>query len=210
MARHGGGVLFSLAWPTAVPEFVSGLKTGAPLAVIGAIVAEFFVANGSGLIGLGTLMTAYRMQIPNRHVDRGGLGGGAVGRCDVRHGGPWQPLVGGALDDRRGVVRGDAAQCAAMKPDEPKDRDPSGMACVRDEQPPTPRPSSAAFQRRTELRRRLRAQSQTQGQTQGQQGQTRGHQSILVTDPGRRSVPDRLHRRLVLVVGRCGRRECVR
>ena len=54
--------LLSLAWPTAVPDFVGGLKTGAPLAVIGAIVAEFFVANGTGGVGLGTLMTAYRMR----------------------------------------------------------------------------------------------------------------------------------------------------
>lgn len=54
--------LFRLQIPTAVPYLILGAKTSSGLAVIGAIVAEFFVGNGSGAEydGLGTLMTYWQ------------------------------------------------------------------------------------------------------------------------------------------------------
>lgn len=52
--------LFRLQVPTAVRYLMLGAKTSSGLAVIGAIVAEFFVGNGSSYDGLGTLMTAWQ------------------------------------------------------------------------------------------------------------------------------------------------------
>ncbi|TWU41897.1 ABC transporter permease [Novipirellula artificiosorum] len=52
--------LFGLQFPSAVPFLVVGMKTSSGLAVIGAIVAEFFVGNGSSYNGLGTLMTGWQ------------------------------------------------------------------------------------------------------------------------------------------------------
>ena len=55
--------LVRLQIPSAVPDLLVGAKTSSGLAVIGAIVAEFFVENGSGTPGLGTLMTGWQGQI---------------------------------------------------------------------------------------------------------------------------------------------------
>ncbi|OYP37000.1 ABC transporter permease [Rhodopirellula sp. MGV] len=54
--------LVKLQMPSAIPSLVIGAKTSSGLAVIGAIVAEFFVGNGSGnqYDGLGTLMTHWQ------------------------------------------------------------------------------------------------------------------------------------------------------
>ncbi len=52
--------LLKLQLPTAIPYLVLGTKTSSGLAVIGAIVAEFFVGNGSNYDGLGTLMTGWQ------------------------------------------------------------------------------------------------------------------------------------------------------
>ena len=52
--------LIRLQVPTAVPFLVLGIKTSSGLAVIGAIVAEFFVGNGTEYDGLGTLMTHWQ------------------------------------------------------------------------------------------------------------------------------------------------------
>ena len=52
--------LVRLQIPTAVRYLTLGAKTSSGLAVIGAIVAEFFVGNGSNYDGLGTLMTAWQ------------------------------------------------------------------------------------------------------------------------------------------------------
>lgn len=52
--------LRSLQMPSAVGHLVLGTKTSAALAVIGAIVAEFFVGNGTSYDGLGTLMTGWQ------------------------------------------------------------------------------------------------------------------------------------------------------
>ena len=52
--------LLRLQLPSAIPDLVVGMKTSSGLAVIGAIVAEFFVGNGSSYIGLGTLMTGWQ------------------------------------------------------------------------------------------------------------------------------------------------------
>lgn len=49
-------VLFKLRLPTAVPYLVTGAKTSAGLAVVGAIVGEFFVGAGMGRFGLGYLI----------------------------------------------------------------------------------------------------------------------------------------------------------
>ncbi|TWT83766.1 putative aliphatic sulfonates transport permease protein SsuC [Planctomycetes bacterium CA13] len=60
---YGAGRAKRLAWlqmPTAIPFLVIGMKTSSGLAVIGAIVAEFFVGNGSNYNGLGTLMTGWQ------------------------------------------------------------------------------------------------------------------------------------------------------
>lgn len=48
--------LWRLRVPSAVPSLVVGAKTSAGLAVIGAIVGEFFTGYGSGPRGLGTLI----------------------------------------------------------------------------------------------------------------------------------------------------------
>ncbi|KAA5547354.1 ABC transporter permease subunit [Roseiconus nitratireducens] len=55
-----GTRLSRLQIPAAVPYLVLGAKTSAGLAVIGAIVAEFFVGNGTDYDGLGTLMTKWQ------------------------------------------------------------------------------------------------------------------------------------------------------
>jgi NitT/TauT family transport system permease protein len=52
--------LTRLQMPAAVPYLVLGAKTSSGLAVIGAIVAEFFVGNGTKYDGLGTLMTHWQ------------------------------------------------------------------------------------------------------------------------------------------------------
>jgi NitT/TauT family transport system permease protein len=52
--------LRSLQIPSAVGHLILGTKTSAALAVIGAIVAEFFVGNGTSYDGLGTLMTGWQ------------------------------------------------------------------------------------------------------------------------------------------------------
>ena len=51
--------LMRLQIPAAIPYLVLGAKTSSGLAVIGAIVADFFVGNGSEYDGLGTLMTGW-------------------------------------------------------------------------------------------------------------------------------------------------------
>ena len=56
---YGAGriqTLFRLRIPAGVPYLMVGAKTASGLAVIGAIVAEFFVGNGTRYDGLGTLM----------------------------------------------------------------------------------------------------------------------------------------------------------
>lgn len=55
-----GSRLRRLQIPAAIPYLVLGAKTSSGLAVIGAIVAEFFVGNGSAYDGLGTLMTHWQ------------------------------------------------------------------------------------------------------------------------------------------------------
>lgn len=56
--------LTRLQIPSAVGHLMLGTKTSAGLAVIGAIVAEFFVGNGnSSYDGLGTLMTGWQMMV---------------------------------------------------------------------------------------------------------------------------------------------------
>lgn len=55
--------LLRLQIPTAVRYLMLGAKTSCGLAVIGAIVAEFFVGNGSDYEGLGTLMTRWQMRL---------------------------------------------------------------------------------------------------------------------------------------------------
>ena len=62
-ALYGAGrakKLLRLQTPAAVPYLVLGAKTSSGLAVIGAIVAEFFVGNGTSYDGLGTLMTYWQ------------------------------------------------------------------------------------------------------------------------------------------------------
>lgn len=54
--------LISLQLPTAVTQTMVGLRVSSGLAVIGAIVAEFFVSNGTTYDGLGALMTAWQAQ----------------------------------------------------------------------------------------------------------------------------------------------------
>jgi NitT/TauT family transport system permease protein len=58
-ASRGKRLLY-LQIPTAIKHLVLGTKTSAGLAVIGAIVAEFFVGNGTKYDGLGTLMTGWQ------------------------------------------------------------------------------------------------------------------------------------------------------
>jgi len=52
--------LFRLQFPTAVPYLVLGMRISSGLAVVGAIVAEFFVSNGSAYEGLGVMMTGWQ------------------------------------------------------------------------------------------------------------------------------------------------------
>lgn len=52
--------LIHLQLPTAIKHLMLGTQTSAGLAVIGAIVAEFFVGNGTDYDGLGTLMTGWQ------------------------------------------------------------------------------------------------------------------------------------------------------
>lgn len=52
--------LLRLQIPSAVGHLVLGAKTSSGLAVVGAIVAEFFVGNGTDYDGLGTLMTKWQ------------------------------------------------------------------------------------------------------------------------------------------------------
>ncbi len=62
-ALYGAGKakrLMRLQVPTAMPYLILGAKTSSGLAVIGAIVAEFFVGSGSDYDGLGTLMTHWQ------------------------------------------------------------------------------------------------------------------------------------------------------
>ena len=46
--------------PSAIPHLMVGIRTSSALSVIGAIVAEFFVGNGTSYDGLGTLMTGWQ------------------------------------------------------------------------------------------------------------------------------------------------------
>lgn len=55
--------LMKLQIPTAIPFLVLGARISSGLAVIGAIVAEFFVSNGSDYNGLGALMTGWQGQM---------------------------------------------------------------------------------------------------------------------------------------------------
>lgn len=52
--------LWHLQFPASVRNLMLGTKTSSGLAVIGAIVAEFFVGNGTSYDGLGTLMTGWQ------------------------------------------------------------------------------------------------------------------------------------------------------
>jgi len=52
--------LSRLQIPSAIGNLILGTKTSSGLAVIGAIVAEFFVGNGTSYDGLGTLMTGWQ------------------------------------------------------------------------------------------------------------------------------------------------------
>ena len=51
--------LTKLQIPSAVPYLILGTKTSSGLAVIGAIIAEFFVSSGSAKPGLGTLINRW-------------------------------------------------------------------------------------------------------------------------------------------------------
>ncbi|MEM6779512.1 MAG: ABC transporter permease [Planctomycetota bacterium] len=53
-------LLTRLQIPTAIPYLVLGTRISSGLAVIGAIVAEFFVSNGATYEGLGALMTSWQ------------------------------------------------------------------------------------------------------------------------------------------------------
>ncbi|MGI9473813.1 MAG: ABC transporter permease [Rubripirellula sp.] len=52
--------LWRLQVPSSVRNLMLGTRTSSGLAVIGAIVAEFFVGNGTNYDGLGTLMTGWQ------------------------------------------------------------------------------------------------------------------------------------------------------
>lgn len=52
--------LLRLQFPTAIPYLVMGMRISSGLAVVGAIVAEFFVSNGSAYEGLGALITGWQ------------------------------------------------------------------------------------------------------------------------------------------------------
>lgn len=52
--------LWRLQIPAAIPYLMLGARISSGLAVIGAIVAEFFVSNGADYVGLGALMTAWQ------------------------------------------------------------------------------------------------------------------------------------------------------
>ncbi|TWT64771.1 ABC transporter permease [Allorhodopirellula solitaria] len=52
--------LTRLQIPTAIPYLLLGARISSGLAVIGAIVAEFFVSNGANYVGLGALMTRWQ------------------------------------------------------------------------------------------------------------------------------------------------------
>jgi len=51
-------MLTKLRIPAAIPQLVLGLRISSGLAVIGAIIAEFFVGNSGQYDGLGTIMTS--------------------------------------------------------------------------------------------------------------------------------------------------------
>jgi len=55
-------LLMKLRLPSAVRGLVQGMRISSGLAVLGAIVGEFFVGNGSAQDGLGTLMTGWQAQ----------------------------------------------------------------------------------------------------------------------------------------------------
>ncbi|TWT52455.1 putative aliphatic sulfonates transport permease protein SsuC [Rubripirellula amarantea] len=55
--------LLKLQIPSAISDLIVGVKTSSGLAVIGAIVAEFFVGNGTDYDGLGTLMTGWQAMV---------------------------------------------------------------------------------------------------------------------------------------------------
>ena len=50
--------LFKLRIPAAIPQFILGLRISCGLAVIGAIIGEFFVGDRGAYEGLGTIITA--------------------------------------------------------------------------------------------------------------------------------------------------------
>lgn len=53
-------VLFKLRIPAAISHLIIGMRISCGLAVIGAIMGEFFVGNGTSYDGLGTLMTSWQ------------------------------------------------------------------------------------------------------------------------------------------------------
>ncbi|MCH2114509.1 MAG: ABC transporter permease [Pirellulales bacterium] len=55
-------MLRKLRIPCAVSSLIQGARVSSGLAVIGAIVGEFFVGNGSSYAGLGTLITGWQSQ----------------------------------------------------------------------------------------------------------------------------------------------------
>jgi len=59
-------MLIKLRIPAALSQLILGLRVSSGLAVIGAIVAEFFVGNSGDYDGLGTIMTAFQalLRIP--------------------------------------------------------------------------------------------------------------------------------------------------
>ena len=66
---YGAGRLTRLAklqWPTALPAIFAGLRISAGLAVIGAIVGDFFFKQGE--VGIGTLMEVYRQGLRSEQL----------------------------------------------------------------------------------------------------------------------------------------------
>ena len=66
---YGAGRLTRLAklqWPTALPAIFAGLRISAGLAVIGAIVGDFFFKQGE--LGIGALMEVYRQNLRSEQL----------------------------------------------------------------------------------------------------------------------------------------------
>ncbi len=58
--------LVKLQWPTALPAIFAGLRISAGLAVIGAIVGDFFFKQGE--LGIGALMEVYRQNLRSEQL----------------------------------------------------------------------------------------------------------------------------------------------